>query len=172
MFRLVRWLLLPFCLWILVFIEQGIAQSVIPAAKPTPKITPKAAVNSTLSSTSPVYRPLSLVLNNDVSGILSDRDIPLGDGGFARDYVVQLTAGDQVAIDLVSDNFDPVVALLTRKAKTIGKNDDGPDGTSNSLLFARIKTTDTYIVRVQGFSDTSGGNFTLRVNRLRTAAIK
>ncbi len=168
MFRLVRWLSLLSCLWLIVFNEQVTAQNAVPAAKPTTK----TAVGATLSSTSPVYRPLSLVLNSDVLGILSDRDIPLGDGGFARDYVVQLTAGDQVAIDLTSENFDPVVALLTRKGKTIGKNDDGPDGTSNSLLFARIKKTDAYIVRVQGFSDTSGGNFTLRVNRLRSATLK
>ncbi len=160
MFRLVQRLWPLSYLWLIVFLnnEQATAQN-------------SSSVKPANSSTSSVYRPLSLLINSDVLGTLSDRDIPLGDGGFARDYTIQLNAGDQVAIDLISDNFDPVVALLTKDGKTVGKNDDGPDGTSNSLLFARIKKTGSYIVRVQGFSDTSGGNFTLRVNRLKAAAL-
>jgi hypothetical protein len=152
MFRLVLRLWPKFFLWLLVFlnIEQVSAQ-----------ITPPKLPNI------PIYTPLPLTLSNDIQGTLTDRDIPLGDGGFARDYAIQLIAGDQVAIDLVSDNFDPIVALLSKEGKTIGKNDDGPDGTSNSLLFARIKKTGTYTIRVQGFSETSGGDFTLRVNRLK-----
>lgn len=163
MFRLVRQLWPLSCFWLIVFLhtEQATAQNSAPA-KPT----------SSTVSPSPVYKPLSLSIDKDVLGTLSDRDIPLGDGGFARDYTIQLNAGDQVAIDLISDNFDPVVSLLTKEGKTVGKNDDGPDGTSNSLLFARIKKTGSYVVRVQGFSDTSGGNFTLRVSRLQTATPK
>jgi hypothetical protein len=157
MFRLVRQLWPLSCIGLIIFLntEQATAQNST-ATKPAP-------------SSSPVYKPLTLALDKDVLGTLSDRDIPLGDGGFAQDYTIQLNAGDQVAIDLISDNFDPVVALLTKEGKTVGKNDDGPDGTSNSLLFARIKKTATYLVRVQGFSDTSGGNFTLRVSRLQSA---
>jgi hypothetical protein len=160
MFRLVRQLWPLSCIWLVVFLntEQATAQNSAPT-KPT----------TSSPSSSPVYKPLSLSIDKDVLGTLSDRDIPLGDGGFAQDYTIQLNAGDQVAIDLISDNFDPVVALLTKEGKTVGKNDDGPDGTSNSLLFARIKKTASYLVRVQGFSDTSGGNFTLRVSRLQSA---
>jgi hypothetical protein len=161
MFRLVRQLWPLSCFWLIIFLntEQATAQN-------------SAPVKPASVSASPIYKPLSLSLNTDVPGTLSDRDIPLGDGGFARDYTIQLTAGDQVAIDLISDNFDPVVALLTKEGKTVGKNDDGPDGTSNSLLFARVKKTGSYLVRVQGFSDTSGGNFTLRVSRLQAAISK
>jgi hypothetical protein len=160
MFRLVRQLWPLSCFWLIVFLntEQATAQNSTPTKPAT--------------SSSPVYKPLSLSIDKDVLGTLSDRDIPLGDGGFARDYAIQLNAGDQVAIDLISDNFDPVVSLLTKEGKTVGKNDDGPDGTSNSLLFARVKKTGSYLVRVQGFSDTSGGNFTLRVSLLQTAAPK
>jgi hypothetical protein len=163
MFRLVRQLWPLSCFGLIIFLntEQATAQNSSPA---------KPATSS--SSSSPVYKPLSLSLDKDVIGTLSDRDIPLGDGGFAQDYTIQLNAGDQVAIDLISDNFDPVVALLTKEGKTVGKNDDGPDGTSNSLLFARVKKSGSYLVRVQGFSDTSGGNFTLRVSRLQSATPK
>jgi hypothetical protein len=114
-----------------------------------------------------VYTPLTLPPNNEVADALTDRDIPLGDGGFARDYALYLTSGEQVVLELTSDNFDTVLTLLTKEGKTVGKNDDGPDGSSNSLLFARIKKTGPYTVRVQGFSDTSGGKFLLKVSRLK-----
>lgn len=134
------------------------------AAQNSPTISPPNAS----SQGGKIYTPLPLPPSNEVRDTLTDKDIPLGDGGFARDYAIQLNTGEQIAIDLVSDNFDPVVVLLTKEGKTIGKNDDGPDGTSNSLLFARIKKTGTYTIRVQGFSETSGGDFTLRVNRLKS----
>jgi Bacterial pre-peptidase C-terminal domain len=123
-------------------------------------------VSRVVAQENKVYTPLSLSPGVEVRDTLTERDIPLGDGGFARDYVVQLNAGDQVAIELSSDNFDTVLLLLTKEGKTIAKNDDGPDGTSNSLLFSRIKKSGTYIIRVQGFGDTSGGKFMLKASRL------
>lgn len=115
-----------------------------------------------------VYKPVKLILNGEVKDTLSERDIPTGEGGFARDYTVQLVAGDQLAIDLTSDAFDPVVMLMNAESKTIGKNDDGPDGSSNSLLFTRIKDSGKYIIRVQGFGETSSGEFKLKVSRLKS----
>jgi hypothetical protein len=115
-----------------------------------------------------VYAPIQLPPNLEANDTLSDRDIPTGDGGFARDYQIQLKAGEQIAIDLNSEAFDPVVILMNAEGKNIGKNDDGPDGSSNSLLFARIKDAGTYIIRVQGFGDTSSGAFKLKVSRLRS----
>jgi Bacterial pre-peptidase C-terminal domain len=115
-----------------------------------------------------LYKPIQLIPNGEVKDTLSDRDIPTGDGGFARDYTIQLAAGEQIAIDLTSDNFDTVVYLVNAEGKTIGKNDDGPDGSSNSLLFTRIKDAGTYIIRVQGFGDTSSGEFKLKVSKLKS----
>lgn len=114
-----------------------------------------------------VYTPVKLLPNVEVKETLSDRDIPTGDGGFARDYSIQLMAGDRIAIELTSESFDPIVILLNAEGKTIGKNDDGPDGTSNSLLFTKIKDAGTYVIRVQGFGETSSGEFKLKVSKLQ-----
>jgi Bacterial pre-peptidase C-terminal domain len=114
-----------------------------------------------------VYTPIQIPPNGEVKDVLSERDIPTGDGGFARDYAIKLVAGDQVAIDLTSEAFDTVVVLLNPEGKTVGKNDDGPDGTSNSLLFTRIKDSGTYVIRVQGFGETSSGEFKLKVSKLK-----
>jgi len=114
-----------------------------------------------------VYNPISINPGAEISDSLTDQDIPTGEQGFARDYVVNLTKGDQVAIDLSSDSFDAVITLLASDGTTIGQNDDGPDGTTNSLLFLRVKETGRYIVRVRAFGPTGSGPFKLKITRLR-----
>jgi hypothetical protein len=114
-----------------------------------------------------VYSPIPLPASRELNDVLSDRDIPTGAGGFARDYTVELEAGDQVAIDLVSDEFDTLVVLMSKDGVAVGENDDGPDGTTNSLLFARISESGTYTVRVRAYAGQGAGNFYLKVARLR-----
>ena len=116
---------------------------------------------------SKIYNPPSITSEKEISDTLTENDIPTGDGGFARDYFIQLEKGDQVAIDLVSDNFDSMVMLIAEDGATVAENDDGPDGTTNSLLFSRITEAGKYIVRVRAFGDTSGGEFTLKLTRLK-----
>ncbi len=119
-------------------------------------------------SKQPVYTPLPLTLGHDLTDTLSDRDIPTGQGGFARDYQVTLKAGDQIAVDLVSEVFDPMVVLMTKEGIPIAENDDGPDGTPNSLLFMRIVKSGIYIIRVRSFGETTGGPFKLTVTPLKS----
>lgn len=116
---------------------------------------------------SKIYDPPSITSDKEISDTLTENDIPTGEGGFARDYHVQLEKGDQVAIDLTSDNFDSMVMLIAADGSTVAENDDGPDGTTNSLLFSRITEAGKYIVRVRAFGETSGGKFTLKVTRLK-----
>ena len=118
---------------------------------------------------SKLYNPMALPPSNEIVDKLTENDIPTGTGGFARDYLVKLNQGDNVAIDLTSDSFDAMVTLLSTDGATISENDDGPDGTTNALLFTRIATTGTYVVRVRAFGETGVGNFKLKVSRLRPA---
>lgn len=114
-----------------------------------------------------LYNPIPLPPSNEVSDTLTDKDIPIEKGGFARDYAINLKAGDQIAIDLSSENFDSVVTLLAADGSTVGENDDGPDGSTNSLLFTRIAETGKYTIRVRAFGVTGGGAFKLKVTRLK-----
>lgn len=113
------------------------------------------------------YAPIPLTPGKEVNDRLSESDIPTGQGNFARDYTMRLQAGDQVSIDLSSDNFDTIVMLMTAQGATVAENDDGPDGTTNSLLFTRITRTANYIVRVKAFGETAGGSFKLKLTRLK-----
>ncbi|MBH8563538.1 PPC domain-containing protein [Nostoc sp. CENA67] len=115
-----------------------------------------------------LYSPIPLTTGStELSDTLSDKDIPTGQGGFARDYAVKLNKGDNLAVDLSSDNFDSIITLLAPDGSTIAENDDGPDGTSNSLLFTRINETGTYIIRVRSFGETGVGAFKLKVTKLQ-----
>ncbi len=114
-----------------------------------------------------IYAPIPLSPGKEISDKLSDRDIPTGQGGFARDYAVTLKEGDQISVDLSSDSFDTIVTLMTADGATVAENDDGPDGSTNSLLFTRITKAGTYIVRVRAFGETAGGPFKLKLTRLK-----
>lgn len=118
---------------------------------------------------SKMYNPPAITSETEISDTLTVDDIPTGDGGFARDYLVELEKGDQVTIDLNSDNFDAMVMLIAGDGAKVAENDDGPDGSTNSLLFSRITEGGKYIVRVRAYGDTSGGKYTLKVTRLKPA---
>ena len=112
------------------------------------------------------YRPISIPLNQTVTEQLTSRDLPTGEGGFAKDFVVELKAGEQVAIDLTSDSFDTVVMLIADDGSMINSNDDSTEGGTDSLLFVRIKESGRYIIRVKTFEIGGGGTFQLKVSRL------
>ena len=114
-----------------------------------------------------LYNPHGISSEKEISDTLSEHDIPTGEGGFARDYYIQLQKGDQVAIDLTSDEFDTMIMLIADDGSTVAENDDAPDGTTNSLLFSRIVEDGKYIVRVRAFGETSGGKFNLKFTRLK-----
>ncbi len=114
-----------------------------------------------------IYAPVSIFSNKEISDTLSERDIPTGEGGFARDYYMELKEGDQIAIDLTSDEFDTIVTLIAADGSTVAENDDGPDGTTNSLLFSRVTENGKYVIRVRAFGETSGGKFQLKLTRLK-----
>lgn len=114
----------------------------------------------------PIYNPIPLPQISEITDKLTTKDIPTGQGGFARDYTIELQKGDNIAIDLSSENFDSIITVLSPDGSTLAENDDGPDGSSNSLLFTRIMETGTYIVRVRSFGETGVGTFRLKVTKL------
>jgi hypothetical protein len=113
-----------------------------------------------------LYKPIPLSIDNPVKDTLSDKDIPTGKKGFAKDYTVRLAAGDKVMIAASSDNFDTFVLLIAADGSVVEENDDGPDGSTNSLLLAKITKTENYIIRVRSAEGNKAhGSFTLKVTR-------
>lgn len=116
-----------------------------------------------------LYKPIPLSVGNLIKDTLSEKDIPTGQRGFARDYIVKLSTGDQVMVALSSDSFDTFVLLIAADGSVVEENDDGPDGGTNSLLVSKITRTDDYIIRVRASGETKAkGSFTLKVTRQRS----
>jgi len=113
------------------------------------------------------YKPIPLVGGNEVKDVLSDKDIPTGQKGFARDYLIKVDKDERLEISTTSDAFDTVVSLLSKDGEVIAENDDAGNDTTNSLLFVRIRRSGEYVVRVQSFGGSRGGKFTLKVTKLR-----
>lgn len=113
------------------------------------------------------YKPVPLG-NGQVVDVLSDKDIPTGQKGFAKDYTIETQVGDRLEISLSSSSFDTVVSLLDPKnGDIVAENDDGEPKGTDSLLFVKISKAGKYVVRVQSFGGSSGGKFTLNVTKLR-----
>lgn len=140
---------------------------VLPAALLAVGVNVLSANAQTPDSDSDLYNPIELPDSGEISDTLTDQDIPTGFGGFYRDYVVTFEEGDQVVMDLTSEEFDTIITLIAPDGATIGENDDGPDGTTNSLLFARVTTPGSYIVRVSPYAGQGIGAFSLKVTRLQ-----
>jgi hypothetical protein len=60
-----------------------------------------------------------------------------------------------------------MVYLIASNGTTVGENDDGPDGTTNSLLFSRIVRAGTYYIRVRSFGEVGAGRYNLKVTLLK-----
>ena len=113
-----------------------------------------------------IYSPIQLPDSDQITDTLSEKDIPTGLGGYARDYVTELKAGEQIVIDLISDDFDTIIVLIAPDGSTFAENDDGPDGTTNSKLSARISDSGNYILRVRPYEEQGTGTFNLKVTRM------
>lgn len=113
-----------------------------------------------------LYKPIPLSVDNPIKDTLSDKDIPTGKKGFAKDYSVKLAKGDNVTIAVSSENFDTFVSLIAADGSVIEENDDGPDGSTNSVLITRITRTEPYIIRVRAAGENKAfGAFTLKVTK-------
>jgi len=131
-------------------------------------IAVSGAAGAVPSRAQEMYQPIPLPPGNpEIEDTLTTADIPTGEGGFARDYRLDLEADERISIEVTSEEFDTVVLLIADDGTTVARNDDGPDGTTNSLLFARIVEGGRYVVRVRAFGDTGGGEFALKLTRLQ-----
>ncbi|NJL62790.1 MAG: peptidase [Methylacidiphilales bacterium] len=129
-------------------------------------ITSQIAVKA--ATANQAYNPIPLPLGKEIKDNLSKEDFPTGEGGFARDYIVNLKQGELVEIEVKSGSFDTLLTLLSPKGVTIDQNDDMAEGTTDSLIYTRIPKAGNYTVRVRSFGNQSAeGLFTLRLTRLK-----
>ncbi|MFM7885460.1 MAG: PPC domain-containing protein [Pseudanabaena sp.] len=117
-----------------------------------------------------VYKPTTISSGSEINDLLTDKDIPTGQKGFARDYILEAQKDERLEITVNSGGFDTVLSLLDSKGEVIAENDDAASDTTNSLIFFKVRQSGTYTIRVSSFGGSSGGKFTLKVTKLRVVS--
>ena len=107
------------------------------------------------------YKPTPITSGVDI------KDIPTGQKGFARDYAIAVQKDERLEIAVKSESFDTVLSLLDSKGEVVVENDDANAEGTNSMIFFKVLQSGNYTVRVSSFGGSSGGKFTLKVNKLR-----
>ena len=125
------------------------------------------SVTATFAQSRNVYKPTAILSGSEINDILTDKDIPTGQKGFARDYILEAQKDERLEITVNSGSFDTVLSLLDIKGEVIAENDDAASHTTNSLIFFKVRQSGTYTIRVSSFGGSSGGKFTLKVTKLR-----
>jgi tetratricopeptide (TPR) repeat protein len=72
------------------------------------------------------------------------------------------TAGETLTFDLVSDDFDAYLLLVSPSGETIAQNDDGAGGT-NARIIQNLPVTGNYLLIVTSYSAGETGTYQLQV---------
>lgn len=113
-------------------------------------------------------RPAAIRVGQSIEGRLADTD-PEADDGTAFDaFTFRARAGDRFAIDLIADDFDPVVRVGRMAGGTfteLAMNDDGPGTGLNSRLIFTAPANGDYIIRATPLGEGGQGAYTLALER-------
>ncbi|MEO1402398.1 MAG: PPC domain-containing protein [Cyanobacteria bacterium J06635_1] len=97
-----------------------------------------------------------------LTGELTANDKTLPDGSYARLHPFEGIAGQQVTIDLISDDFDAFVLLVGPNETLLGQDDDSGEGT-HARLTSILTETGTYQIVVNTAQAGEMGQYTLTV---------
>ncbi|MEG5053739.1 MULTISPECIES: pre-peptidase C-terminal domain-containing protein [unclassified Microcoleus] len=109
------------------------------------------------------------ILGVDGSSILlggaltrNDSNNPTRDGKFADDYRFDnLSPGQQLQLDLNSDDFDSFLQLVDERTGRVITQDDDAGGNRNSRLSFTVQPNINYIVRATSYDPGETGNYTI-----------
>ncbi len=89
-----------------------------------------------------------------------------GENSYYTDYRIRLNAGQEIVLNLDSDDFDAYLLVLNSDATgdPLASNDDSSNGRNSTLVF-RAPTAGNYIIRASQLG-TSEGGYRLRVRRI------
>jgi len=112
-------------------------------------------------------RPGRIRLGQTVTGRLAPTD-PESDEGQPYDaFTFRARAGERFAIDLTSDDFDPLVRvgqMQGREFTELAMNDDGPDTGLNSRLVFTAAQAGDYVIRATPLTGSGDGTYRLALS--------
>lgn len=112
-----------------------------------------------------VQRPIAV--GQTMSGVLSEGDPELDDGGYFHEYVVDARAGDRFRITLRSGDFDSYLRWGTKSDGIFTEiaTDDDSGGDLDSQLEVRVERAGTYAIRASALGSGSTGAYALTLER-------
>ncbi len=114
----------------------------------------------------PAPRPSRIRSGQSQRGQLAPNDPETDEGGSYDAFALRARSGERFAIDLTSEDFDPVVRvgrMANGVFSELAMNDDGPDTGLNSRLVFTAPEAGEYIVRATALNATGEGAYTLAV---------
>jgi subtilisin family serine protease len=126
----------------------------------------------TLSGTTPVTcSSTAITLGQTINGTLSTSDCRLSDNSFFDSYTFNGTAGQQIAVEMSSPNFDTFLFLLGPDGLVVD-DDDGGDGFNSRIPaetgFFTLPSSGSYTILTNSFAPNITGNYTLSLLRGQT----
>ena len=116
------------------------------------------------------HAPRPIAAGAAAEGELDEEDSVLeADGSFYELWTYEGHAGEEVRINMMSDNFDTYLAIGRMQGgefEEIATMDDGGEGT-NSLLEVTLPADGQYVIRANSFRAEQTGEYTLRVDTSR-----
>jgi serine protease Do len=114
--------------------------------------------------------PESIGLNDTVSGRLnSDSDV-LPDGSYFNSYVFAGRRGQQVSIEMTSQELDPYLILLSQDNDSLYLEDDDSAGEYNARLVATLPQDGEYIIIANSFARGEQGQYRLSLSEVGGSA--
>jgi len=127
-------------------------------------VTPAAAISLTIRSENPlqiVQAPLSESASpTTITGRLDANSPTLQDGSYYQEHTFEGRAGEQIVIELSSEEFDTYLILKNPNDEVIAESNDGVSGTDSTIVIT-LSTTGRYTILAKTYSVGAMGSYRL-----------
>ena len=97
----------------------------------------------------------------ETTGQLNDTSATLNDGSYYNSHELTIEVGESLAIDLISEDFDPFLLLLDAEGNELAHDDDSGDGDDARILIT-VPQSGNYQLWVNAYAAGEVGGYVLR----------
>lgn len=124
------------------------------------------ATTSASDAIGPRREPESIALNNTVAGLLGEGSDVLPDGSYFNAYIFEGEQGQQVAVEMSSQDVDSYLILLSLGDDALYLEDDDSAGDFNARLETTLPKDGAYIIIANSYAEGERGSYDLRLSDL------
>ncbi|WP_239113138.1 trypsin-like peptidase domain-containing protein [Halomicronema sp. CCY15110] len=114
--------------------------------------------------------PVAIALNEAVSGQLNPDSDVLADGSFFDAYVFAGQQGQRIAVEMVSQDLDAYLIVLSEDSDSLYLEDDDSAGDLNARVIATLPADGDYIILANSFGRGEQGRYALRLSEVGGSA--